>query len=104
MAPSNSKASENLSTNNKAPLSTLMSKFALILLAAYQLLLSPLLGPRCRFYPSCSNYAKQAINQYGFWHGFKLTLIRLSKCHPFNQGGIDELPVDNKPASCTHSH
>ena len=104
MAPSNSKASENLDSINKTLLTELLSKTALFLLATYQVLLSPLLGPRCRFYPSCSNYAKQAINQHGFLHGFKLTLIRLSKCHPFNQGGIDELPADNKSAGCTHSH
>ncbi|MDP9083055.1 MAG: membrane protein insertion efficiency factor YidD [Pseudomonadota bacterium] len=55
----------------------------------YQLALSPLLGPRCRFYPSCSCYAHTAIERYGVWRGVGLGLRRLLRCHPFAEGGYD---------------
>jgi len=58
----------------------------------YQLAISPMLGPRCRFYPSCSCYAHTAIERYGVWRGSWLGLRRLSRCHPFHQGGYDPVP------------
>ena len=87
MAPSNSKATATLSFFMGLPRQTL-----LLLLSVYQLVLSPLLGPRCRFHPTCSNYAKQAIKQHGLIRGCSLTITRLSKCHPLHQGGLDEVP------------
>lgn len=48
-----------------------------------------LFGKGCRFYPTCSDYAKEAIEKYGFQKGFLMSLKRISKCHPFNKGGID---------------
>ncbi|MGH8462136.1 MAG: membrane protein insertion efficiency factor YidD [Stenotrophobium sp.] len=62
------------------------------LIRLYQTLLSPLLGPRCRFYPSCSNYALQAIRQHGAVHGSVLAARRICRCHPLNPGGIDPVP------------
>jgi len=59
----------------------------------YQLTLSPLLGNRCRFYPSCSHYAAQAIEQYGALRGTWLAARRLARCHPFHPGGFDPVPV-----------
>jgi uncharacterized protein len=59
---------------------------------AYQLLLSPLMAPACRFHPSCSNYAMQAIESHGPLRGTKLALGRLARCHPWNPGGVDEVP------------
>ena len=59
---------------------------------AYQLLLSPLIGPRCRFYPSCSCYAHTAIERHGALKGTWLSLCRLIRCHPFNKGGYDPVP------------
>jgi len=59
----------------------------------YQLTLSPLLGNRCRFYPSCSHYAQQAIEQYGALRGSWLAARRLARCHPFHPGGFDSVPV-----------
>jgi uncharacterized protein len=59
----------------------------------YQLGLSPMLGPHCRFYPSCSCYARTAIERYGIWRGSWLGLRRLLRCHPFNEGGYDPVPV-----------
>ncbi|MDY6880473.1 MAG: membrane protein insertion efficiency factor YidD [Thermodesulfobacteriota bacterium] len=61
------------------------------LIATYQKLISPFLSPSCRFYPSCSTYARHAFLRYGILKGFLLTLIRICKCHPFHPGGYDPL-------------
>jgi uncharacterized protein len=58
----------------------------------YQLAISPMLGPRCRFYPTCSCYAHTAIERFGVWRGFWLGSKRLLRCHPFAQGGYDPVP------------
>tara|TARA_Y200000002_G_scaffold303268_1_gene258701 strand:+ start:222 stop:443 length:222 start_codon:yes stop_codon:yes gene_type:complete len=58
----------------------------------YQLLLSPLIGPSCRFTPTCSNYAIEAINKYGPIKGFWLSIKRISKCHPWGDSGHDPVP------------
>jgi uncharacterized protein len=55
----------------------------------YQLVISPVLPPACRFYPSCSTYAMQAITRYGLWRGLGLAGWRLLRCHPFHPGGWD---------------
>ena len=57
----------------------------------YQVVISPLKGPTCRFYPTCSQYSIQAFKKYGFLKGLWLTLRRVSKCHPFHPGGYDPL-------------
>ena len=62
------------------------------LIRAYQLTLSPLLGPRCRFYPSCSQYALEAVRAHGALYGCWLALRRLSRCHPWHPGGYDPIP------------
>ncbi len=59
---------------------------------AYQLTLSPLLGPRCRFHPSCSHYALEAIDRHGPARGGWLALRRIARCHPLNPGGHDPVP------------
>jgi hypothetical protein len=59
----------------------------------YQYLISPILPPSCRFYPSCSNYAHTAIEDHGFWKGLSLVVKRLFKCHPFHPGGYDPVPI-----------
>lgn len=64
----------------------------LALLRAYQIGISPLLGPSCRFYPSCSEYAIQAIRRHGVGRGLRLTAARLLRCHPFHPGGFDPVP------------
>ena len=69
------------------------------LIRGYQLAISPLIGPHCRFYPSCSHYAIEAIETHGALRGVWLTLKRISRCHPWHEGGFD--PV---PACLNHSH
>ncbi len=62
------------------------------LIRFYQIFISPLLGNRCRFYPSCSHYALDAITFHGAMVGTYLTIKRLLKCHPFHEGGLDPVP------------
>jgi putative membrane protein insertion efficiency factor len=62
------------------------------LIRVYQYTLSPLLGPSCRFYPSCSEYAHQAITRHGPFRGLLLALKRILRCHPFHPGGVDPVP------------
>jgi hypothetical protein len=72
-----------------------MRQVLMAIIRLYQLTLSPLLGPRCRFYPSCSCYAHTAIERHGVVRGTWLGLRRLLRCHPFTAGGYD--PVPDKP-------
>ncbi|MGH8630728.1 MAG: membrane protein insertion efficiency factor YidD [Burkholderiales bacterium] len=58
----------------------------------YQYLFSPWLGKQCRFYPTCSEYARQAISRYGSIRGTWLGLKRLARCHPWHPGGADPVP------------
>ncbi|MFO1429377.1 MAG: membrane protein insertion efficiency factor YidD [Candidatus Competibacteraceae bacterium] len=75
-----------------------MRQCLILLLRAYQLVLSPLLGNHCRFYPSCSHYAVEAIERHGPWRGSLLAVRRLLRCHPWHPGGIDPVPEpDKKP-------
>lgn len=69
-----------------------MNKLALILLRGYRYLLSPLLGMHCRYHPSCSQYAQEAIEKYGAAKGSWLALRRLARCHPWAPGGYDPVP------------
>jgi uncharacterized protein len=69
-----------------------MRFIAAFLIRLYQWTLSPWLGGGCRFYPSCSNYALEAIHLHGVLRGGWLTLRRLGKCHPFHPGGFDPPP------------
>jgi uncharacterized protein len=68
------------------------------LIRLYQLLVSPLLPPACRFYPSCSQYALVAIRDHGVLRGVWLGVTRLARCHPWNPGGIDVVPLPAHPA------
>jgi len=68
-------------------------KFTLLaLLNFYQRWVSPLTGPRCRFYPSCSSYFKEALETHGALTGTRLGVVRLLKCHPLHAGGYDPCP------------
>jgi len=70
----------------------LMQRALLALIQAYQLAVRPLLGPHCRFYPSCSAYAAEAIRRHGAGAGCWLALKRVARCHPMNPGGVDPVP------------
>lgn len=63
-----------------------------LLVRAYQLALSPLLGSRCRFYPTCSEYSRQALKRHGAVFGSALTVKRIACCQPFHPGGVDLVP------------
>jgi len=69
-----------------------MKKAILFVLRKYKHYISPLLGNNCRFYPTCSVYAYQAIEKYGLTKGIFLGIKRLLKCHPFHTGGVDPVP------------
>jgi putative membrane protein insertion efficiency factor len=72
-----------------------MQKLIIGLIHLYRLLLSPFIGQHCRFHPSCSEYAVLAVEQHGVFKGSWLALRRLSKCHPWHEGGLDPVP-ENK--------
>lgn len=69
-----------------------MSRLLLMLIRFYRAAISPLLGANCRFIPTCSAYAMQAIEKYGAWKGGWLALRRILRCHPFCKGGYDPVP------------
>ncbi len=66
-----------------------IKKVLILLIMLYQRFISPLKPRSCRFYPTCSEYALQAINKYGILKGMGKSVIRMSKCHPFHPGGYD---------------
>jgi putative membrane protein insertion efficiency factor len=77
-----------------------MKRVLMTLVKAYRMLLSPWLGSSCRFEPTCSVYALQALDRFGAGKGSFLTLARLGRCHPWCQGGMDPVPDD--AASSSH--
>ena len=84
-----------------------MGRWALLLFVrAYIVFLSPFFGGACKFYPSCSNYAREAIERHGARRGTVLALKRLLRCHPFTRGGIDLVPdeLPNSPRATRHAH
>ncbi|MES2295564.1 MAG: membrane protein insertion efficiency factor YidD [Pseudomonadota bacterium] len=81
-----------------------MKRLLVALLRAYQILLSPMLGQNCRFYPTCSNYAIEALRVHGAARGTWLAARRVCKCHPWNEGGVDLVPrPDQKTLTSTQS-
>jgi len=80
-----------------------VTRFLLALLALYKRLLSPLLGARCRFHPSCSDYARAAILRFGAGRGTLLALWRILRCQPLCSGGLDPVPEHFHFARC-HRH
>lgn len=67
----------------------------IVVIRGYQLLLSPFLASRCRFYPSCSQYSIEALTAHGFLKGIWLSIKRVLRCHPLNDGGYDPVPLAN---------
>lgn len=84
-----------------------MSTLLAWLVRAYQLLVSPMLGQNCRFYPTCSNYALEALRTHGAARGSWLAARRICRCHPWNEGGVDPVPPakqDPHSAACGCNH
>lgn len=71
---------------------TLPARLLAFLVRLWQLGLSPLLGPSCRFHPSCSAYAIEALERHGARYGTWLAARRVARCHPFHEGGLDPVP------------
>ena len=80
-------------------LSTLSIRLMRILIRGYQVLISPIIGPRCRYLPTCSEYFLEAVQNHGVLTGAKMGLIRVARCHPWGSHGYDPVPVSAvKPA------
>ncbi len=77
-----------------------MKTLLILLLRGYQYLISPLLGSNCRFYPTCSSYAMEALESHGVIRGSYLALRRLLRCHPYHEGGIDLVPAPHAHKGC----
>lgn len=74
-----------------------MRRVLVLLVRGYQYGISPLIGPRCRFLPTCSEYAVEALERHGGVRGSVLALRRLLRCHPFSRGGLDPVPPAREP-------
>jgi len=71
-----------------------MKHIPMALIRLYQLTLSPILPPACRFTPTCSRYAYEALDRFGFFRGGWLAVKRIGRCHPFHPGGYDPVPEE----------
>ena len=78
---------------------TVPARLLMVPIAGYRRFVSPLLAPRCRFAPSCSEYALTALAEYGAARGLWLAVKRIARCHPFNPGGYDPVPTRVIPPS-----
>ncbi|NNK87375.1 MAG: membrane protein insertion efficiency factor YidD [Flavobacteriaceae bacterium] len=76
-----------------------------LLVRAYQLLLSPLLPSTCRYQPTCSHYTVEALKKHGLWYGGKLAIKRIFSCHPWGGSGYDPVPekIENRNAGDTET-
>ena len=70
-----------------------MQKILMALISFYRLCISPILGSHCRYYPTCSCYAHQAISEHGAIKGLFLAIRRICRCHPWHEGGVDPVPT-----------
>ena len=79
-----------------------MKRILLVIIRAYQLFLSPLLGNNCRYYPTCSHYTQEAIQKHGTLKGSWLGVKRIARCNPWHEGGVDLVP--EPPVKRPHSN
>ncbi|MGM0903271.1 MAG: membrane protein insertion efficiency factor YidD [Bacillota bacterium] len=82
----------------------MVKRMLLALFRFYQVVISPLKPPTCRFYPTCSHYGIEAVSKHGGLKGGWLTLIRIMKCHPFHPGGFDYVPEEWPKREKTNPH
>lgn len=78
-----------------------MKHIFIVLIKFYQKAISPLKPRTCRFYPTCSEYGLEAFKRFGALKGAYLTIIRISKCHPFHRGGVDVVPENKRQRDMT---
>jgi len=81
---------------------TQVTRVILALIAIYKAVLSPLLGPRCRFHPVCSDYTREAVTRFGAGRGGLMALWRIARCQPLCAGGIDPVPDKFTLPPCRH--
>ncbi len=84
---------EGVPMNSISTRPSVLARALLALVAVYRRFVSPALGVRCRFYPSCSAYAQEAVRAHGALRGSWLAVRRLARCHPFHPGGVDPVPT-----------
>ena len=104
LVPTNPELAAAQSVDSVRPCSSMVGRLGIGLIRLYRLTISPLLGPRCRFYPSCSHYAEQSIGRFGLVRGGWLALKRLLRCGPWHPGGVDEVPQFQAAATEQRSH
>jgi uncharacterized protein len=90
-------------TNDTSRTTTVPARLLMVPIGGYRRFVSPLLPPRCRFAPSCSEYALTALAEHGAARGLWLAVKRIARCHPFNPGGYDPVPVRVHPAEPARS-
>ena len=88
---------QTVTQNGTGRTATVPARLLMLPIAGYRRFISPLLGPRCRFAPSCSEYALGALAEHGALRGLWLAVTRIARCHPFHPGGYDPVPPA-KPA------
>ncbi len=81
-----------------------LRRAAVLPIRGYQRVISPLLAPRCRYYPSCSEYAVQAVERFGILRGLVLATWRLLRCNPFSHGGVDPFDAQRLFRAREHHH
>lgn len=93
-----------LAASSDNPLRHIPRRLAAGLVRGYQLLISPVLPGSCRFYPTCSSYAMEALNHHGLFKGGWLALRRIGRCHPWGGEGIDPVPGSPMARDLNHPH
>ncbi len=78
-----------------------INKALILVIRFYKLFISPVLGPHCKYYPSCSDYAVEALRQHGLLTGARLAAWRILRCNPFSYGGHDPVPSPHTDCSCS---
>lgn len=93
---------QSVQTVEKTPQrQSIFLRLAVRIIRLYQKLISPMLGPHCRFYPTCSQYAVEALTTHGVVKGTGYTVLRICKCHPLHPGGVDFVPPHKSQEEAT---